>query len=317
MGCLGENRGGYTFEPGLPRRFLRGVCRRLFPVRMNTLLNTLHANISVELGRVIASFVVVLFGIIANRIVTRVITTRSNAHPTRNLRQRLVWGKNLVLACVLVLIAGIWASRIAGVALSLAAVAGAVLIVSKELVSCFLGYLVLALARPYDIGDFIEIGTHSGRVVDFDVLSTTLAETGTVNQLTGKTITVPHSMLLTTPVRNSTATGQYIVDLYRIVVPFGTPLDSAERAALEAAREACDTWREAANQHFAHIEQKSLLDLPSAKEKVLWEAGDGKHMGLVVRFACPADERVATEQAIFRGFWQRLGGPAARPVGRD
>lgn len=73
-------------------------------------------------------------------------------------------------------IISVWASTIAGFALSLAAVAGAVLIVSKELLMCVLGYLYITFVRPFKVGDLIEINQLHGRVIDIDIFATTLAE---------------------------------------------------------------------------------------------------------------------------------------------
>jgi len=58
-------------------------------------------------------------------------------------------------------------------ALSLAAVAGAVLIVSKELLMCVLGYLYITFVRPFKVGDLIEINQLHGRVIDIDIFATT------------------------------------------------------------------------------------------------------------------------------------------------
>jgi len=55
-------------------------------------------------------------------------------------------------------------------------VAGAILIVSKELVMCVHGYLYITVVQPYKIGDVIELNLLHGRVVDIDMFATTLTE---------------------------------------------------------------------------------------------------------------------------------------------
>lgn len=227
----------------------------------------------------------------------------ASAIEARHYREKLVWTKNAVWALGAAAVVAVWASKIAGFALSLAALAGATLLVSKELVMCVLGYLLATFTRPYRVGDFVEVAGNAGRVLDIDLFCTTLEEASAANQLTGKTVSFPNSLLLSSAVRNTSATGAYILNLYRIVVPFDVDLELAEKTLLEAADAATAQWREDAEQHFKALESQELLRLPSAKPRVLWSAGDGKHHVLSVRYACPVEQRLNTEQAIFRSFW--------------
>lgn len=210
-----------------------------------------------------------------------------------------------------VIFISIWASRLAGFAISLAAIGGALLIVSKELILCIWGYVVLGISRPYKLGQFIEIHGYSGRVIDIDLFSTTLVETGSNKQLTGKTVVFPNSYVLSSGIRNLSATGEFIVDIYKIVLPFDCDFKSAELCALAAAESATSQWQEKADLHFQKIESDDYIDLPSARPKVLWEAVDTKGHLLSIRFACPVESRVSTEQVIFREFWSQYRQPAA------
>ena len=101
-------------------------------------------------------------------------------------RIQLVWVRNIIWFAALLIIVSVWASTIAGFALSVAAVAGAILIVSKELVMCVHGYLYATLVQPYKIGDVIEFNQLRGRVVDIDMFATTLVELDKAGQRTGK-----------------------------------------------------------------------------------------------------------------------------------
>lgn len=287
---------------------------------MNLLQSTalsLHSFFASELGRVGGSLLVVLFCVSSWRLWQRYLNLKHDTHPADVKRERLVWAKNFLWVLGFLGVASIWASKIAGVALSLAALTGAVLLVSKELVMCFLGYVLITLTRPYRIGDFVEIGSNSGRVIDIDAFSTTLAETGTVHQLTGKTLSFPNSVLLNTPVRNISATGRFMVNLFQVIVPFDIDFMVAEECALGSAEVATAAWREAADEHLRRIEASAFLDLPSSRPKVLWASGDSKTHVMTIRFACPVEERVATEQVIFRGFWTAYQRSVKKDVAED
>ncbi|MCW7541061.1 mechanosensitive ion channel family protein [Aquabacterium sp. A7-Y] len=229
-------------------------------------------------------------------------------------RERFVLSRNVIILAALVAVAAIWFSKIAGFALSLAAVAGAMLIVSKEAISNFLGFAMMTISRPYRLGDYIQIGTAGGRVVDIDAMCTTLIETLEGHQATGRTVTVPNAMLLTQPVRNLSVTGQFVVHLLHLGLEPTDDLLAHEAVLLEAAGEICEPWRTEANAHLSRLEQISNVDLPSAEPRVIIELGDAKQATLALRYVCRPNERVKVEQAILRHYLAHR--PAPSPVDR-
>lgn len=269
-----------------------------------------------EWGRVSATVAVFLCCLLSGKIAQVFINRKQRSAPLRARRENLVWVKNTIWVIGTLAIVTIWASKIAGFALSVAAFAGAILLVSKEVLTSLMGYGLITLTRPYRVGDFVEIGHSKGRVIDIDAIFTTLAEAGEANQLTGKTLQVPNNLLLTVAVKNQSATGTYVVDLYRIVVPFDVDMELAQECALDAAERVTHDWQKAANDHFEAIEASQFLDLPSARPKVLWSSVDSKQHELTIRFACPSTSRVDTEQLLFREFWKAYRAKAGLSVTR-
>jgi small-conductance mechanosensitive channel len=213
-------------------------------------------------------------------------------------RGNLVLAKNLLIVVALMLVASIWATKIAGAALSLAAVAGAILLVSKEFIANALGTAMLAISRPYRIGDFFQ-------------MVTTIAETLEGHQLTGRTAVLPNSLLLTQPVRNLTATGAYMVNLLNVVVDPSEDLLALEQALLRAAGEVCAPWLEEADRHLEHMESIELIDLPSSQPRVLMQFHSAKDYTLALRYTCRPNDRVKVEQEILRKYLRYR--PAAIP----
>ncbi|MGT2491227.1 mechanosensitive ion channel family protein [Cupriavidus basilensis] len=139
-----------------------------------------------------------------------------------------VASRNAVAAVVFLLLLGIWVSELKSVAISLTAFAVALVIGGKELVMCFLGAFLRMMARPFQLGDIVEIGPHSGEVVDMDALTTTLVEIAGARQFTGSTVQIPNSMLLTVAVRNHSQSGKYTLDTLRIPLPEKSDPDRVE-----------------------------------------------------------------------------------------
>lgn len=223
-------------------------------------------------------------------------------------RMHLVWARNVIWFLVFFVIVSVWASTIAGFALSLAAVAGAMLIVSKELLMCVLGYAYITFVRPFKVGDLIEINQLHGRVIDIDMFATTLAELGYAGQQTGKMASFPNGLLLITPLKNTSLTGDYVLHLFRMPIPkeASCDLDRVESAALAAADEATQAWQSDAEAHFRKISDESFIAFPSGRSKILWDFSDPDQLMLVIRVACPSDQRLKVEQSVFRDTWRTL-----------
>lgn len=219
-------------------------------------------------------------------------------------RGRIVWLRNFFWILGAVAIGAIWASKIAGLVLSITALVAALLIVNKELILCQVGYALLVLTKPYQVGDHIEIGAFSGRVLDISLFGTSLAETTSGKQSTGKTLLFPNNLLLTLPVKNLSVTNPYVVAWVHFVFPLSVDLAQAESTALSVAMEETEPWRVAAGSHLEELEKRFHWDLPSSTPKVFWEQPDSKVLQLHLRVVVPAEKQVHVSQAIFKRFWQ-------------
>lgn len=270
------------------------------------LLERLATAIPGHWEKAIATALLIGMALLASHLWARYLSRGEISAEKRRLH--LVWARNIIWFAALLVIVAVWASTIAGFALSLAAVAAAILIVSKELIMCVHGYLYVTLVQPYKIGDVVEFNGLHGRVVDIDMFATTLVEFDKAGQRTGKVVEFPNGLLLTHPLKNSSPTGAYGLYAIRIPVPVGglPDLERIEAAALAAADRATATWRDEAMAHFRKASEQNFIALPSGRTKVSWDFSDPEHLVLVIRVACPSDERSRVEQAVFRETWDAL-----------
>jgi small-conductance mechanosensitive channel len=270
------------------------------------MLEALIARIPGQWEKVIITVLLIGMALLASHLWARYLGRSEIADVKRRIH--LVWARNLIWMVALLLIVSVWASTIAGFVLSVAAVAGAMLIVSKELVMCVHGYLYVTLVQPYKIGDEIEFNQLHGQVVDIDMFATTLVELDASGERTGKVVEFPNGLLLTHPVINASPSGAYVVHTIEVPVPARASKDLArlELAAREAADQATAAWREHANAHFDQSAEAHLMPLLTGQTLLSWKFADPDHLMLVVRVACPLDQRAKVEQAVFRGAWMAI-----------
>lgn len=151
----------------------------------------------------LASIALVLFLLVLRMIAGRALRRRGNL---TNLVARR-WTANIRNLLILVAIIGlimIWAPQLRTFALSLTAVAIAIVVATKELILCLSGAALRTFTRAFSVGDIVEIGTSRGEVLDLNLLAARLIEfeqrDGSVAP-TGRTIILPYSLLFSSPAK--------------------------------------------------------------------------------------------------------------------
>ncbi len=245
-------------------------------------------------------------------LMLRIALTRAVlASQTLSVETRRRWVLTIRNFAALIFIVGlvfIWAHELSTFAVSLVAIAVALVLATKELILCLSGSVVRAGTNAYTLGDRIEIGTTRGNVVDQNLLATTVLEVGpghSSSQYTGRAVTFPNSLLLSHPVVNETYMKEYTVHI--VTVPLALEQDwvRAEKWLLEIAAEECASFMEEAAHHMKQLEGKAWLDAPSVQPRVTLHLPEPGRVDLLLRIPAPSHRTARIEQAILRRFLER------------
>jgi small-conductance mechanosensitive channel len=218
------------------------------------------------------------------------------------------WLVNIRNAMFFLLVTGlifIWANEVRTFAVSIVAIAAAVVLATKELFMCLSGAVLRTATNAYSVGDWIELGGMRGNVVDYNLFATTIFETGpgkSYHQASGRAVVIPNSLLLTTPLITETFTGDYAV--HSIAIPLAVEDDwqRAERLLLEIANAECAGFLDEARTHMTALQNKYWLSTPSVEPRVAIEIQDPRRINLLLRIPVPVRQKGPVEQAILRRF---------------
>ena len=137
----------------------------------NTIQEWLNAlPVSEEIIKSALMSVLMIVAVIAGRSI--LLSAHFRSHPDlsiENKRRSLVVSRNITMLLLLFGLAMIWAAQIQTLALSMFAVAAAIVVATKELIMCLSGSILRSVTKQYSIGDYIEINGLRGRVVDIPV----------------------------------------------------------------------------------------------------------------------------------------------------
>lgn len=118
-----------------------------------------------------------------------------------------------------------------GFSISSLAGLGAVLMVGigfglQNITQNFISGIIILIERPIKVGDIIQVGSTTGRVVDIRVRSTIVQTRDDVS------IIVPNSKLISEEVVNDSYSGQQIRQHIRVGVAYGTEVEKVKRTLL-------------------------------------------------------------------------------------
>ena len=273
----------------------------------NTIQDWLNAlPVSEEIIKSALMSVVMIVAVIAGRSI--LLSAHFRSHPDlsiENKRRSLVVSRNITMLLLLFGLAMIWAAQIQTLALSMFAVAAAIVVATKELIMCLSGSILRSVTKQYSIGDYIEINSLRGRVVDINMLNTLMMQIGPnplIGQLSGKTLSFPNSLLLSHTVRRDNILGDYVIHTVEIPVPIHLDSDEIIGRLKNVLEPLCEPYVPAIKQHLENVQTQKLFITPAAQPRVSRVPHDDKVYNIIVRFASPVAKRLEIQQAVLDEF---------------
>lgn len=197
----------------------------------------------------------------------------------------------------------IWADELRTLALSMVAIAVAVVVATKEVIMCMSGTLVRASAATFNIGDRIEVDGVRGDVIDHQLLTTTILEIGPGHQPTGRTVVLPNSVFLSAKVFNETLHDAYVVHVITLPIATSESLEARRGHLLEIAQVVTKPFATEAARALNATATRHGLPMNFPQPDVLVQVTSPDKLNLLLRVPVPVRERGQIEQEILRRFF--------------
>tara|TARA_B100001750_G_scaffold159207_1_gene128286 strand:+ start:1019 stop:1882 length:864 start_codon:yes stop_codon:yes gene_type:complete len=250
--------------------------------------------------------IAVLTGLIILRLfLVRMIKRRS---PILDKAQRRWLSRinNTTIILAFIIVVFIWAPQLHTFALSLTAVAVAIVITTKEILMCLTGGFLRAAMKPFEIGHWISIDGMTGEVMSINALGTVIQEVDTQTrtyQFTGRTIEIPNSKFLTMHVENLNFFKHYI---YHDIV-IAVQQDSVDATvSLDTLQTLADTYYQPFHKDAVafnkKIEKKTAIDFADPGPQSFLRTTDLGHYVFTVQMLLPTLKAIQIDTAIKKDF---------------
>ncbi|MFC1508381.1 mechanosensitive ion channel family protein [Candidatus Omnitrophota bacterium] len=223
---------------------------------------------------------------------------------TEDIRVRYIWQKStkyVTFIIGLVFIVSIWSKGIQDLATYLAVVSAGIAIALRDILKNVAGWLFIIWIRPLAVGDRIEIGDHSGDVVDVSLFHFTLMEIGNwVNsdQSTGRIITIPNGAIFTEALANFGKGFQYIWNEIPVLITFESNWEQAKNILLDIAKKHGEKLSGKAEKRVREASKRYLIYYNILTPTVYTSVVDCGVL-LTIRYLCEPRKRRGTEQTIW------------------
>lgn len=231
-----------------------------------------------------------------------------NSVSSQELRRKwIVQTRNGLILLSLFGIILIWGEELRTLAISVVAIAVALVIATKELILCVTGSILKSAASSFDIGDRIQIKDFRGDVIDQNLLATTILEVGPgklTQQRTGRMTVIPNALFLSEPVVNESFTHDYVLHVFTVPFKREDNWKAAQVAMQQSADKMCAPYLEDVRSFMEKLSDQRGLDIPSVDPRVSISVPVAGEIHLIVRIPAKTSERSIIEQALLSDVFE-------------
>ena len=248
---------------------------------------------------VLATGAVVVAYLVLDRLGRRVVSRVVGDHSLRfQVNKALGYLLGLVAFAVML---KIWIHGVTGLATYFGLLSAGLAIALQDPVANFAGWLFIIVRRPFGVGDRIQIGQHTGDVIDIRPFRFVMMEVGNwvkADQSTGRVIHVPNALIFKNPVANYDEAFGYIWNELEITVTMESDWKAAKAELLRIVAEHAEHLT-------ADVTERIRLAADSLHIKfgkltpVVWTAVVDNGVRLTVRYLCKPRERRGSASEIW------------------
>ena len=259
-------------------------------------------------NKIVTSAIIIVLFLGLQRLVLKLIRLRSrrrgeDRRHTINILEQISNGFLVILVIL------VWSSEIQSLAISIAAFMVAIVIAMREFIQCFLGFIYYLGAKPFRVGDWVQMNKIVGEVVEMDWAKTALLEVDEeTHDYTGKHVYVPNSHLVTQVVKNLNFLRRYKLHTFTITGEPKLNPYTLLPSFIARAKAHCDFYRDVAERYKSLIERHMEVEFIQIDPTIGVQTNELGHIVISVALFCPTDEAHDLQQKIsadWMNLWHR------------
>jgi len=201
----------------------------------------------------------------------------------------------------LILLGFLWFRAFTTVGTFFGLVSAGIAIALRDLVANVAGWVFLLTRRPFEVGDRVQLGTHSGDVVDINVFHFTLLEIGNwvaADQSTGRIIHIPNGQVMSQALANYGKGFHFIWNEMPVLLTFESNWQKAKDILLAIANSKAEGASQKAGEHARKASRRFMVYYQKLTPIVYTTVRESGVL-LTIRYLCEPRRRRGTETDIW------------------
>ena len=250
-------------------------------------------------AKIIATLMAIFFIVIMRRAVMSFFVLR-----LEDMRLRYNWSRVISYISVgfgIIIVGQIWLDGIGSIVTYLGLLSAGIAIALKDPITNITGWLFILWNRPLETGDRVQVGEHSGDVIDINFFNFTVMEIGNwvdADQNTGRIIHIPNGKIFIETLANYGKGFEYIFNEIPVLITFESEWQKAKKILEKIAKDFGAHPTRAAEIEIKKASQKFLIQKQKLDPVVYTKVADSGVL-LTVRYLCVPKNRRDTEQEIW------------------
>ena len=247
----------------------------------------------------IATFIAILVFIFIRRFVLKIVFKK-----TDDALIRYRWQKTssyIIYVFALIVVGRIWFKGIQSIATYLGLLSAGIAIALKDPLTNITGWFFILSRTPFAVGDRIQVGVHSGDVIDINFFKFTLMEIGhwgEGEQSSGRIIHIPNGKVFTETLANYGKGFKYIWNEVPVLVTFESDWKKAKKILNQISIKHAEHVSKAAARKFKETSKLFMMYKPDFNPQVYTKVEDSGIL-LTIRYLCNPRKRRITSQMIW------------------
>jgi small-conductance mechanosensitive channel len=223
---------------------------------------------------------------------------------TEDPKSRYTWKRSvsfIVGLLTVLLIGSVWIKAIGQFGAFLGLLTAGLAIALKDMLTNIAGWIFILARKPFNLGDRIQIGEHSGDVIDLRLFQFTLLEIGNwvdADQSTGRIIHIPNGVVFTQTQANYSAGFKFIWNEMPVLVTFESNWRMARDLLQRIVSDHAEDLSADAEKKIIEASKKYMI-FYQYLTPIVYTSVEESGILLTMRYICDPRKRRVTEHEIW------------------
>ncbi len=261
-------------------------------------------------GKILATIIVFVGLWLMRLIILRIVWKH-----TEDVKIRYNWKRSLSFTIPLIglfLVGAIWIHAFEKFGAFLGLMTAGLAIAMKDPLTNLAGWFFIVIRHPFAVGDRVQVGEHTGDIIDIRLFQFTMLEIGNwvdADQSTGRIIHLPNGKVFQEPQANFSSGFEYIWNEIKVVVTFESNWKKAKNILEVVIKETNKNIHLKAQKEILEA-SKNYMIYYKHLTPIVYTAVKDNGVQLTIRYLCNPRQRRGTENEIWQEVLTRFGNEA-------